>query len=97
MILRSLPIGVILICHEQTTMVDGESKIELATPGQKLQAKIPRFFDEVWYMKIKNMSQGRIARLLQTQPTSSILARSRNSLADDTDVVVGLDSILKSL
>jgi len=96
-ILRSLPIGVVMVCHEQTTYIDEVAHIEIATPGQKLQAKIPRFFDEVWYMKMKHMSQNKTARVLQTQPTPSILARSRSCLENETDTSVGFVEILKKL
>ena len=96
-ILRSLPRVVVLVCHEQKTMVDDEVRVELATPGQKLQAKIPRYFDEIWYMKVVNRAQGRKQRVLQTQPTQSILARTRSSLEDGIDTSIGMKAILEKL
>ncbi len=96
-ILRSLPLTVFLICHEQTSIVDEETKVELATPGQKLQAKIPRYFDEIWYMKVMHKAQNKRARVLQTQPTPSILARTRSSLEDGLDTCIGMKAILEKL
>lgn len=95
--LRSMPIPVILVAHDQTKNIDGVDMTEIAVPGRNLPAKITRFFDEVFYMKVRPMGGGKSQYLLQTRSTGSITCRSRGNIPDGFDTAVGMEGILKHL
>ena len=86
-LLRALPIPVILTAHEyRLEQDDGMGSItEIAIPGRKLPTDVTGAFDEVWRYRIEGGGVNRKFRI-QTQATSSILARSRFNLKDGLDV-----------
>ena len=95
--LRSLPIITIIIFHEMlvnTADTEDQYTVEIAIPGKQLPYKIPRFFDEIWYLDVKRRSQGRSERRLITSKTPAIRARSRLNVPDNTNIDVGLKQIL---
>lgn len=96
-IARSLPIAVILIAHEQMNEIDGVNKLQLAISGKKNPTKIPRFFDELWYMKTRNAAGGKIEYVIQTNSTAGIEARSRKNIPDLTNANVGMPELLKRM
>lgn len=95
--LRSLPVTVVLIAHQEMKAVDDKNNsIELWCLGNKLGPKVPAFFDEVWYMKPKEEAAGKLVYQVRTKHTSTILARSRLNLSEFVDANLGLVEILKS-
>lgn len=95
--LKALPLNVIMIAHEMTYELDGETRIETSIPGKKLSPKILPLFDEIWRMRVKNLPGGKTGYLIQTKSTASIFARTRCSLEDDTDANLGMERILELL
>lgn len=94
--LRTMPCTVVMLAHEQMKEVDKINQVMIATPGTRMPAEVPRFFDEVLRMQIKNVG-GRIGRVLQTKGTSSIRVRSRSNLPDNIDVGLGLPKIIEMM
>jgi len=97
LMLRVLPITVVMIAHEQARVVDKMPMVEIATPGQKMPMEVPRYFDEVWRMKIANKPGGKLGYVIQTKGTPCVTARSRSNLADGTDANLGMPKILTLL
>lgn len=95
--MRSLPITVVLIAHQEMKAIDDKNNsIELWCLGNKLGPKVPAFFDEVWYMKPQEQAGGKLVYSVRTKHTSTILARSRLNLPEFVDANLGLVEILKS-
>ena len=102
--LRGLPTCVVVIAHQDMTpprtMLDGtvvEKDVQVWAIGNKLGPKIPAYFDEVWYMKPKLASQGKVEYKIQTKHSGRVLARSRYNLPDGIDANLGMVEILKTL
>jgi hypothetical protein len=97
--LRALKIPVILSAHCQTTLADSDNKMGIAIFGRDLPNYIPRFFDEIWYMHCRavptpqNQPQ-KYTFTLQTQPSASIMARSRLGVPNEFDCSAGFDAAL---
>lgn len=98
-VLRSLPISIILIAHEQVKTVgkgeDREERLQIAVSGQKLPNEICRFFDEIWYLRAKSAGGNKRQYLVQTLGTDNVSARSRASLPNLTDTNVGMVELMK--
>lgn len=94
-VLRSLPIVVIMTAHEHTYEVGDGTKTEIAIPGRKLPQKVVGYFDEVIRTKVRNVTGGELAYVLQTRSTAGVVARSRRSLPDGTDSEIGMGAVLK--
>lgn len=102
--LRGLPCCVIVIAHQDMspakTMLDGtvvEKDVQVWAIGNKLGPKLPAYFDEVWYMKPKLVSGGKIEYKIQTKHSGRILARSRFNLEDQLDANLGMVKILEKV
>tara|TARA_R100000306_G_C4370521_1_gene139757 strand:+ start:452 stop:1213 length:762 start_codon:yes stop_codon:yes gene_type:complete len=95
--LRALPILTIIIFHEMNIEIDETNTVEIAIPGKQLPYKIPRFFDEIWYLDVKRRAQNKVERRLFTAKTPAIRARSRLNVPDNTNIDVGLPKILKDV
>lgn len=80
-IIRTLPIPVVLIGHEQVkTFGSGltkEEKLELAVSGKNLASQICRYYDEIWYSRVKPAGAGKYTQHLQTIDDGTIPCRSR--------------------
>lgn len=96
LMLRSLPIPVVLIAHDQMKTVDEQNLIEIAVPGKNLPAKITRFFDEVLYMKVTGASAFP-KFVVQTKSTGNITARSRANIENFFDTSCGMKDLLKKM
>lgn len=100
-IIKSLPIVVIAIGHEQfTTLGDGDDKIdrvELALQGKNQPTRVPRGFDEIWYMRVRPQGGGKNAFVVQTQRDAVIVCRSRGNLPNMTDVSIGIWGLIAKL
>lgn len=94
LLLRVMPLTVVMIAHEQCREVDKRPLVEIATPGQKMPHEIPRYFDEVWRMMLKNLAGGKVAYVVQTKGTATVTARSRSNLPTDTNTEIGMPSLL---
>jgi hypothetical protein len=94
--LRTLPIPVVLIAHQQKDMVDGQSMVEVAIPGKNMPDKIPGYFDEVWYMKSQTIGKN-TSYVVQTLSTTNTRARTRYGIPDNTDVSIGLEALLNKM
>lgn len=99
--LRSLPIVLVVLAHEQVKTIgkgaDAENKLEIAISGKNLPSQICRYFDEIWYMRAKAEGAGRFKRVFQTVSDGIKVARSRSCLPNDTDASVGMWEIIKKL
>jgi hypothetical protein len=100
-VLRTLPIVVVLIAHEQSKTTgkgqDAETKLEIAIPGKNLPSQICRYFDELWYLKAVPVQQGKRQYVLKTISDAFLTARSRSQLPDRTDTKVGMWELIKLL
>lgn len=98
-VIRTLPVPVILIAHEQVKSIgkglNAEEKLEIAVSGKNLPSKITRYFDEVWYMKAKPAGAGKMQYVVQTVSDDKKIARSRGCLPDNTDTSCGMWELLK--
>ncbi len=97
LMLRMLPITVVLIAHEQTREVDKQPVVEIAVQGKNLPSQIPRYFDEVWRMMIRNLAGGKKSYVRQTKGTAAVKVRSRGDLDDMIDTGIGMKGILAKL
>lgn len=96
-LIRSLPIPVILLAHEQIKTIDKKDVTDLAVSGRNLPSKIRRFFDEVWWINVRNAAGGKVERKIQTKSTESIGCRSRWNMEDGINVNVGMRELLKRM
>lgn len=94
-VIRSLPIVVILNAHSDLRTIDNEDKIQLAISGKNMIERICRKFDEIWYMKVRPLGQGKYQHVIQTKSDGLITARTRHNLPDLTDANLGMWEILK--
>ncbi len=94
-VIRSMPIPVIVIAHDQEGKEEG--KIELAISGKKLPSQIARYFDEVWYLRVKQLGGGKVGYVIQTKNDSRVECRSRANLPDLTDTSVGMWELFKRM
>lgn len=94
-ILRSLPLVVILIAHEDQYETEAGPRTEIAIPGRKLPRRVTGYFDEVIRTKIVNAIGGKTDFVLQTKATAGTIARSRRNLPDGTRAEIGMAEILK--
>lgn len=98
-VIRSMPIPVILIAHEQTKSIgkgmDKDEKLQIAVAGKNLPSEIARYFDEIWYMRVADGPQNKKLRRIQTVADEKRLARSRFNVPDMTDVSCGMWELLK--
>jgi hypothetical protein len=93
-ILKALPCLTIVIAHLQRSEEDGVMKATIASPGQKLPAKIPMYFDEIWVTRPVTQA-GKTSYTLQTKASAGCIARSRCNLPDGSDVGLGLPELLR--
>lgn len=98
-VLRSLPIPVVLIAHEQVKSigsgVNKEDKLEIAVSGKNLASQIARYFDEIWYMRARPVGAGKTQYVIQTVVDGKIPCRSRACLPNYTDTEVGMWELIK--
>lgn len=101
MILRSLPICVIVIGHEQIKTIgsgpSAEDKIFLGVYGQNLPLQVPGYFDEFWRMRVRPIGGGKFEYVVQTQATDVADAKSRGCLPNLTNAGGGMMDLLKKL
>jgi hypothetical protein len=91
-VLKSLPVHVIMVAHDVTEDEENAAKKTINVIGRKLAPQLPGYFDEVLHMKVDQTSKKRI---LQTQPTWDVVARTRSQLPDKFDVDKGMREIFK--
>lgn len=100
-VLRSMPIVVILIAHEQVKTIgkgaNQESKLEIAISGKNLPSQITRYFDEVLYIRPKAIGGGKFEYNLQTKGDDRVEARSRMNIPNHTNTNVGMWELLKMM
>ena len=93
--LKSLPVAVVLIMHDQINEIDDRNYIDLAIPGQKLSPKIKPYFDEIIYAKVKNLAGGKTGYTIQTKSTASLQVRSRSNLPGEFDMNEGAQKLFQ--
>lgn len=98
-VLRTLPIPVIYIGHEQVKSVgEGASRretLELALNGKNLGNQICRYCDEIWYSRIKPVGSGKYVQQLQTVDDGTIPCRSRGCIPNNINAEIGMWELLK--
>lgn len=96
-IIKSLPICVMVLCHEYIETVNGKNVIKLSCPGNKLPPKIMSKFDEIWRIEIKPKAKGESDYVIKTKPNSFSDVRSCSQLKHDTLLNEGLVNVLKMI
>lgn len=100
-VIRSLPIPVILIAHEQVKSVGtGTQKkdtLEIAIQGKNLPSQICRYYGEIWYMETREIAGGKQKYILKTVSDSIFPARSRACLENNIDTSIGMWGLLKKI
>jgi len=98
-IIKSLPCLVLVTAHELPIQTaEGISIMKILAPGTKLPAKIPTWFDEVWYAKTKVRGGNRTSYFVSGRKTSAIEARTRSGMNKDFDhTECGLEGVLKEI
>lgn len=99
--LKNLPIPVFLTAHQSEVTI-GEPPaertfIKLGIYGKNLPSFLIGAFTELWYAKVKQMSGGKVAYVLQTRSTSVLKCRTRLQLPDDTNMDLGLEKVLETV
>lgn len=101
-ILRGLPTVVILTALDQRDEIkrsksdlDPRFIIEPGIPGKNMPGKTAATFEECWYLQCNPAAAGKISRTIQTQNDGLMNAKSRLSLANGTDISVGLVKLLE--
>jgi len=94
-VVRSMPIPVVVLAHDQEGKEEG--RIELAISGRKLPSQLTRYFDEVYYMRAKQLGAGKIGYFVQTKNDGRVECRSRGNLPNPTDTECGMWELLKKL
>ncbi len=96
-IIKSLPILILVTAHELPIMVDDRHIMKILAPGTKLPAKIPTWFDEVWYTKTR-VKAGQLTYIVSGRKTPAIEARTRSGMNTDFDhTEVGLKRVLSEI
>jgi hypothetical protein len=90
-VLRSLPVHVILIAHDNTEDTENPTNKVINVIGRKLTPTIPGFFDEYLHMSINPVSK---LRELQTQPTATVIARTRGQLPNPYPASKGMRQLM---
>jgi hypothetical protein len=93
-LLRTLPIPVIMIAHDQLKSADS-NEIEIAVSGKNMPGKISRCFDEIWYSRVKKLGQGKHTQTLQSITDGRAMARG--VLPDGTDAGCGMWGLLEKI
>ena len=93
--LKSLPIVVILIAHQQITEQDSINVITPFLPGKSLPPNLISKFDEVLYMKPTLVAGGKTEYRIQNVSTTSICVRTRSNFPNNLNADIGLLEILK--
>lgn len=89
-VLRPLPIIVVLIAHDEERPFGKigtpayHERVSIAVPTKALITRIPRFFDEIWYTKCKQLGDGEMEYYLHTRKDDAIIARSRLGIHETT-------------
>lgn len=98
-ILRSLPIVVVLVAHEQIKTIGtgptAETKLEIAIQGKNLPQQIARYFDEIFHIRAKPIGGGKFSYVIQTKSDDKIEARSRMQIPNHTDTSVGMWELIR--
>lgn len=98
-VLRPLPIVVVLIAHEQVKTIgkgaQQEDKLEIALPGKNLASQIARYFDEVWYSRVRPLGANKFEQVLQTYTDGKIPCRSRACIPNYTNTECGMWELIK--
>jgi hypothetical protein len=98
-IIKSLPCLVLVTAHElPITTADGSTIMKILAPGTKLPAKIPTWFDEVWYARTRRGQGDNMKYVVSGRKTSAIEARTRSGMNGDIEHnEIGLTGVLKQI
>ena len=94
-LLYAMKCVVIMTAHRMPHEVDDRPQWGIACPGQKLPDKVPAYFDEVWVSHIKMVGQRGREFMIQSIGTAGVMARTRSSFPDDTNMNLGMVELLK--
>lgn len=94
-VLRAVPIPVILIAHDQQKGDAEEEKTIIGIPGRNMPSLIARYFDEVWFMRVKELGAGKMDYVIQTKSTVKVVCRTRSNIPDMTSVSCGMWELIK--
>ncbi len=94
-VLKTLGVPVILLAHDQEGKEEG--KIEIAIAGKKLAPKLVPFFDEILYMRAKQVGGGKIQYVLQTMNDGRVECRTRGQLPNMIDTSIGMWEVFKKM
>lgn len=98
-VLRTLPLVVVLIAHEQIKTIGtgptAETKLEIAIQGKNLPQQIARYFDEIFHIRAKPAGGGKFSYIIQTKSDDKIEARSRMQIPNHTDTSIGMWELVR--
>jgi hypothetical protein len=92
-VMRSLPVHCILVAHDVTEDDENAFKKTINALGRKLAPMIPGFFDEYLYMKV--LPGNPPTRVLQTQTTDEVVARTRGQLPNPYNPKGGMRKLME--
>lgn len=96
--LRALPIGVILIAHDEVIEVNERQRVQLGVMGKKLGQQLPRLFTDIWYVKTRSSAGGKQAFTIQPRPSGDFpQARNSGGLPGELDATKGLPPVFEAL
>lgn len=94
-VVRAMPIPVVLLAHDQQKGDADDEKTSIGIPGRNMPSMIARYFDEVWYMRVKELGGGKVDYVIQTKSTSKITCRTRSNIPDMTSTSCGMWELIK--
>lgn len=95
LLLKTLPIAVIVIAHQQVNVEDEVNVLTPFLPGKSLPNNFFSKFDEILYMKPRLIAGGKTSFTIHNLSTSCITARTRSNFPDKLDVSIGLLKLLE--
>jgi hypothetical protein len=95
--LKAIPVFVIILAHEHHYEEDGATKTKIAIPGKSLPGTVCKMFDELWRMRIKNLSGGKTAYVIKTRGTGDVEAKTRLNVPAEMNADKGLPKILQDM
>lgn len=95
LIVKSLPIAVVVLAHQQIHLQDDTNIITPHLPGKSLPNNLISKFDEVLYIKSKLIAGGKTEYNIQNISTTSINVRTRANFKNNLNVNVGLLKLLE--
>jgi len=93
--IKTLPLTVLLLAHQQIDEEEGVRKVEMAIPGKRMPELFSQMADEILYLKVRGFNP--VERTIQTMSSGTVTCRSRTNAADGMNADEGFWSLIKRM